>query len=117
MFRGRTIVAAAWRLVALSSRRVGDTQAPVQAPVYVASGPLVVPADHEYGNLFGSGEADQDPPLPGAWEVDTADPLDLIAGQSVVGRTATTARQVGLDPFHATPNVRPETTHRSEERR
>lgn len=67
--------------------------------------------DHQDSNLPIGGEADQDPPLAGTSQVDATDPLDLCASQPVVGRPATTARQVGLHSFHPAPNVRAEPPH------
>jgi hypothetical protein len=67
-----------------------------------------VPTDHEHGNLGGRRKADEDAPLARPGEVDAADPLDSLAGQSVVRRTTSATRQVGLDLFDTTPNVRPE---------
>jgi hypothetical protein len=43
--------------------------------------------------------------------VDAADPLNLLAGQAVIGGPTTTAPQVGLHPFHAAANVRAETSY------
>jgi hypothetical protein len=44
-------------------------------------------------------------------EVDAADPLDSLAGQSVVRCTTSATRQVGLDLFGTTSNVRPGTPY------
>lgn len=70
-----------------------------------------MPADHEDGDLSGGREAEEHSPLAGSGQVNATDPLDQLAGQPVVGRPATTARQVGLYPFHPAPNVRVETPY------
>ncbi len=111
IFRSRPVSTTAGRLVTLAGRRVGDAQASVQPPVDVQGRSLIVPADHEDGDLPGGGESDQDAPLASPGQVNAADPLDLLAGQPVVGRLATTACQVGLHPFHAASNIRSETSY------
>ncbi len=111
MFGGRTMLVATWRLVALAAGRVSDAQVPVQPAVHVERGPLVMLTDHEDRDLPGGREADEDAPLAGTSQVDATDPLDLVASQSVGGRPATTARQVGLHPFHTAPNVRAKTPY------
>lgn len=65
--------------------------------------------DHEDGDLVGGGETDEDPPLTGTSQVNAADPFDPLAGEPVVCRAATPARQVGLESFHPATNVRAET--------
>jgi hypothetical protein len=111
MFRRSTVLVATWRLVAVAARRVGDAQTPVQPAVHVECRALIMLTDHEDRDLPGGGEADQNAPLAGTSEVDATDPLDLLAGQPVVGRAATTARQVSLHSFHPAANVRAETPY------
>lgn len=111
IFRGGPILVAAGRLVTLACRRVCDAQAPVQPPVDIQRGSLIVLADHEDGDLPGRGKSEEDAPLPCSGQVDAADPLDLLARQPVVGGPATTACQVGLDAFHSAPNVRAQTPY------
>jgi hypothetical protein len=111
VFGSRTILHATGRLVALAGRRIGDAQAPVQPPINVQRRPLIMLADHEDGHLPSGGKSDQDAPVASSGQVNAADPLDLLAGQPVVGHPATAAGQVGLHPFHAASNVRAQTSY------
>jgi hypothetical protein len=111
MFGGSTVLVATWGLVALSVGRGGYAQVSVQATVDVERRPLVVLADHEDSDLLGRGKADKDAPLAGSGQVDATDPLDLLAGQPVLGSLATTVGQVSLHAFHAAADVRADTPY------
>jgi hypothetical protein len=102
---------AARRLLALTARRVREAEVPIQPAIHIERGPLIVPADHEHGNLGGRRKADENAPLARPGEVDAADALDSLAGQPVVRRPTPATRQRGLDLFDTTPNVRPETPY------
>lgn len=107
----RPILVAAGRLVALAGRRVGDAKVPIEPPVDVQGGSLIVLAHHEDGDLPSGGKSDENAPLARSRQVDATDPLDQLAGQPVVGRSATSARQVSLHPFHPASHVRAETSY------